>query len=164
MINPYSVLNFWFLNITYTTLMTIHACTLVQYCHTLSHVFWEFSIPGYPVLSWDVPGWQANLGTSIFEYLVSQVTQYYPEMCPDDRLAWTPNLSTILGCPWMAGRPGHLNLWILSISGYPVLSWDVPRWQVSLNTTILEYLVSQDTQYYPEMSSDGRSAWTLNLS
>jgi len=34
---------------------------------------------------------------------------------------------------------------LVAIPGYPVLSWDAPRWQVGLDTPIFEYLVSQDT-------------------
>ena len=129
---------------------------------------WILSIPGYPVPSWDVPRWHIHLSTSILEYLVSWDTQYHPGMSPDGRSAWTPQSlntwypgisSTILGSTQMACPPEHPNPWILSILGYPVLSWDVPRWHVPLNIPILEYLVSQDTQYHPGMSPDGISTW-----
>ena len=64
------------------------------------------------------------------------------------------------GMPQTAYPPDHPNPCILSIPGYPVPFWYVPRWHVCLNTPILEYLVSRDTQYHPGMSLDGMSTWT----
>ena len=139
------------------------------------------SISGYPILSWDVPRWQICLDTPIIRYLVSQDTQYYSWISTDGRSAKIQQYlvsQDTQGCPQMAGLLRHPNHWIrypvlfwdvprwqvcldttiLSISGYPILSWDVPRWQICLDTPIIRYLVSQDTQYYSWISTDGRSA------